>query len=106
MQKTILRDVEHLHGTGMLTKAAKEISHCTYALEVSRKFLVVESLDGVCEYPYLLTAVGTFTARSHRIARGDILTLHLDDGRQIYILIDSIDPGSRVYHVVATGMPR
>lgn len=106
MHHTITRDLESLQGKGTLTHAGCFIARCKYALAVSKRSLVIGPWRAASEYQCLVSTVGAFTTHSRRIARGDILTLHLDDSRKIDVLIDKADAANLTYGLLSTRQPQ
>ena len=109
MSRKSYKVIESPNGVGELRKAGEHLAGVSYRLQVRQEFNISESVSGQAEIPGMLEISGEVTVieaermQAHVLQgmnSGELLTLHLSDGRRLDVYAPKGDPLSGTYLVV------
>ncbi len=109
MSRKTYRVIESPTGVGELRKAGEHLAGVSYRLQVRQEFMISESVSGQEEIPGIQEISGEVTVTEaermqvqvlRSMSSGELLTLHLSDGRRLNVYATKGDPLSGTYRVV------
>ena len=112
MSTSTYKTIETPSGSGLLRVAGAHLAKVFYHLQVRQEIMAGDATSAQADQPAKLSIIGEVTVSQdepmqaqvlRRVGSGDLLTLHLADGRRLDVCATKRDTTSDVFRIVPVG---